>query len=562
MKAMNSLLYGYDNTKLISYEDMPKDFPVTVAYDDLPDLAINGVLKANRYVDGKLMQTYSLQENHILTIAATRLGKTTSCVIPLIASFARQKVKRSFIVSDPKGELYKTLAATLKNEGYKVLLFNLRDYAHSELWNPLSDIYKKFRRGVEIEDEVELVATEQGPRNRFRGVVYEDQTLLDTAIEQMRNLIYADVDADLDKTAYAIIPPDQAKDQYWNEAPRQLFKALAWAMLEDSVAPGKREPITEDTFSFNTLFNIMSSLTERQAYDDDDYFSGRGQDSRAYNYARSIIENAAGTRQCIVSCFNAKMEGYRNSTIRLLTACSSFTMESLTTGEPTVVFISYPDESKVYYQIISTFIQNAYTYLIGYANGRPNGKLDIPFYFILDEFGNFPPIADFDVVISACGGRNIWFDLVLQSYAQLNNVYGDKTAEIIRDNLNLHIFLGSNNPDTLKAFSQECGSMTRISPMSALNGSKEEIDHYTIENIPLIPISRLAALKPGECIVTEANSGYVLFSKMERYFVCKEFSTLPQASDQDYEVRINPLDKKYNYTPRKRSSGSGSFDYL
>ena len=90
-------------------------------------------------------------------------------------------------------------------------------------------------------------------------------------------------------------------------------------------------------------------------------------------------------------------------------------MSRLVSGRPTVVFISYPDETKVYYQVISTFVQSAYTYLINYANDMPSGKLDVPFYFILDEFGNFPKIVDFDTVISACGGRNIWFDIVLQS---------------------------------------------------------------------------------------------------------------------------------------------------
>ncbi|MGN0812253.1 MAG: type IV secretory system conjugative DNA transfer family protein [Candidatus Coproplasma sp.] len=548
MKASNSILQGYENTRLIRYSDMPVDFGNTVEYKQLGNLCVKGVLKADRYVDGELIQTYSEDENHILTIAATRLGKTTSCVIPQIISFAKQQVKRSMIISDPKGELYRLLASLLKDEGYDVLMLNLRDYSHSELWNPLTPIFKKYQRAINLEDEVEAVETAEGARNRFHGVIYEKQSALDDAIEEMRNLLLADVDSDIDKLMFTIIPQDDSKDQYWNEAPRQWGKAHLWAMLEDSSPKEGRTAICEDTFSFNTMFTITDFLTEDEHYDNNEYFSSRGNGSRAYNYARGTIENASGTRQCIISCFNAKLQAYRNSTIRLITACSSFDMARLASDKPTVVFISYPDETKVYYQVISTFVQNAYTYLINYANDMPSGKLDVPFYFILDEFGNFPKIVDFDTVISACGGRNIWFDIVLQSYAQLDNVYGKNTAEIIRDNLNVHIFLGSNNPATLELFSKECGNMTRISPRSALNGSKEEIDNYDIETIPLVPRSMLANLKPGECIVTEANCGYVLFSRMERYFLCKEFCNLQLSSDKDYVCPLNPLDKKYIYT--------------
>ena len=94
--------------------------------------------------------------------------------------------------------------------------------------------------------------------------------------------------------------------------------------------------------------------------------------------------------------------------------------------------------------------------------------------------------------------------------------------------------------------------MTRISPKSALNGSKDEIEQFEIETIPVAPRSMLANLKPGECIVTEANCGYVMFSKMERYFLCDEYAFLQTSSEKDYHSTVNPLDKKYIYVPQKQ----------
>lgn len=554
MKASNSILQGYENSKLIHYKDMPTDFPNSVAFEDLHKTSVNGVLKANRYVDGKLVQTYSERDNHVLTIAATRLGKTTSYVIPSIISFATQTLKRNMIVSDPKGELYRLLTAFLKKQGYSVLLLNLRDFSHSELWNPLTPIFRKYQRAQNIENEVELVQTEKGKRNKFQGVIYDNQTMLDDAIEEFRKLIISDVDDEIDKMMYKLIPRDNANDQYWNEASRQWGKGNLWAMLEDSSPSSKNPAITEDTFSFNTMFRIMESLSEPEHYDDDGYFSKRGSESKAYSCAKGVIENASNTRQCIVSCFNAKVQAFKNSTIRLITGCSSFKMERLVDDKPTIVFITYPDDTKAYYRVISSFVQDVYTYIVNYADDKISGKLDRPFYFILDEFGNFPQIVDFETMISAGGGRNIWFNLVLQSYAQLDRVYGKETAEIIRDNLTVHIFLGSNNPTTLELFSKECGFTTRVSPRSALNGNSAEIEHYETETIPLVPRSMLANLQPGECIVTEVNCGYVLFSKLERYYMCEEFNNFTLTSDKEYVGAVNPLDKRYMY--KKPSSGS------
>ena len=127
-------------------------------------------------------------------------------------------------------------------------------------------------------------------------------------------------------------------------------------------------------------------------------------------------------------------------------------------------------------------------------------------------------------------------------------------ADIIKDNLNVHIFFGSNNPSTLEAFSRECGQITRISPLSALNGKGPEIDTFQIETVPLVPKSRLAHFEPGECIVTEANCGYVMFSKLERFYLSEEFKDLKQSSEKEYKCPVDPLERRYVYKV-KRNNG-------
>ncbi len=558
MENNNDILNGYENTRFVHHTES-LSLPNTVAYAEIGKKAMTGVLKACCHVDGRLMQTYTEQENHVGVIAGTRLGKTTSYVIPTILSFAKQPVKRGMVISDPKGELYRLTSETLRAEGYRVVLLNFRDYVHSECWNPLTPIFRKYRKAVEIDDEVKVVDTADGPRNVFREILYDNQVALDQAIDLAQAMMMDEVGNDIDALAAMFMPTVSLRDPYWENSARELLKAFIWGMLEDSSR--EDNPITVDTFSFNTILKIQSSIyaCKGKGCEDNGYFSDRDESSRAYQYAKNtILENGDITCACILAVFNTGIAVFRDCAVRLVTSCNSFDMASIGEG-PVAIYIVYRDEVKVHYQVISLFIQDAYRYLIERASDKPNGKLDVPFYFILDEFGNVPAIKDFETTISACAGRNIWFILIIQSYAQLASVYGTAVAEIIKDNLNMHIFFGSNNPDTLEAFSHECGLQTRISPLSALNGNSADIDTYHIETIPLVPKSMLSHFQPGECIITEANSGYVMFSKLERYFLCDEFKDLKLASEKEYKCGVNPFEKRYTYTVTRRKRNRMDF---
>ena len=559
-----NLLENYDNVKNYSYKDMDETFPNSVYYDELGERETVGVLKANRYVNGRLLQTFSEKENHLLCIAGTRLGKTSSFVIPQIFSFAKAKNKRSMVISDPKGEIYRKTSAMLQKEGYKVLLINFRDYKHSECWNPLTPIYRKFQEMYRIYDEVELVDTPEGPKNKFDGVIYDNEYELEQVIERQRNIILIDVGNMIDTLSMMIIPNIYyEKDPFWTNASRDVLRAILYAMLEDSrpelLKDSGRTRITEDTYSFSTIIALMNTFDSDML--DSDFFSERPDTSTAAQIIRATIpEHAQVTKDCIVSTFSTKMSIFRESAIQTITRCNSFDMNILTGDEPVALFIDFRDEVKVHYTVITLFIQDAYKLLIEHANNQKD-KRKIPFYFILDEFGNFPELNNFSTIISACAGRNIFFMIILQSYAQLNAVYGGAVAAVIRDNLNQHIFFGSNNPETLEEFSRECGFITRISPLSALNGDGPEINAYQLETIPLMPKSKLMHFEQGECVITEANSGYVLFSKLERYYLCKEYTDIPENDEKQYIGGVDPFQRRYMYFSPAPKPKKNPFDF-
>ena len=89
----------------------------------------------------------------------------------------------------------------------------------------------------------------------------------------------------------------------------------------------------------------------------------------------------------------------------------------------------------------------------------------------------------------------------------------------------------------------------------------EDIEHYQLETIPIVPKSVPAHFEPGECIITEANSGYVLYSQLERYYLLDEMKNLPTASEREYECAVNPFDKKYMYVVTKSNGRRHPFDF-
>lgn len=535
----------YENAELSDVKGYREKHPkATQKFDKLGKRNIDGIpICITRDAKGGLDVTFT-EDTHLLAIGATRSGKTTGYVIPTINVLASKKNKPSMVISDPKKELYIDNAKKLEQEGYRVILLDFTDYRHSDCWNPLTKyyrLYQEYREACKINalDKLETEVT-FGKKMNIDEAIREKLMLMDGFLDE--------VDKGLTTLVQSIVPRSDARDPFWEDSSRDLLKAILYGMLEDS----EKGEITEDTFSFDTVVRIMDSFSDGVVgrYDGG-YFSDRDMNSsKARRLAhKCILEQADSTRRCISSTFATKMNKFRDTSVRKITCTNTFEMSELDDAEPTAIFVAFKDEEELHYEIISMFLSNLYTELIAIAR-RKGSKLDRPFYFLLDEFGNLPAFTGFDKVISACGGRNIWFLLILQSYAQLYRVYGKETAEIIKDNLNTHVFFGTNNPQTKSEFSVECGKKTVIAPTSALNGKGESIESYDKDVVALVPVSRLTTIAPGECIVTQMREN-VLWSWMERSYLCPEFKW-EKANPRHRKCPVDFSDSRYIYVRKPR----------
>lgn len=553
MKTIDKLFDGYENTKCIRYDDDSyKQSGKVVKYKDLPESNISGMPKACFYgKDGELTQVYTEKDCHMMYIAMTGAGKTTSGATQDIISAVDRGMP--FIAMTSKENDCAITAGYAEEADYNVKIINLKNPEHSECYNPKRKTAVKYERALNLEKEVELIETENGFMYSFMGNRYNNISDLDTAIERERKKLQTEVQIELSDGAKMITAAmTKQEDRYWGQGACTVENAISEKMTE--LFHDQSNPMTVDKFSYDTELKItdkyLSDNHDGMGFDDKGFFSS-DTNSRSYQLIHGpILDNAPRTRSCILDVLGACLAMFRNPAIRRISSCSTFDLNELVGEKPIAIYIIFPDDKETFYPFVSMLLQDFYNFLIEAADKEPSGRLKKPFYIFADEFGNLPPIPAFRTSISVCRSRNIFWVLFLQSYSQLNAVYGKETAQIIKDNIACKIFMGSNDRETLEEFSAEAGMITRISPLSALNGNKETIGNFQLETIRLVSVSALSNLKPGECIVTEANCP-VMFSKIERYFLCKEFENLPKFDIKGYKCSVDPYDERYNYDVKK-----------
>lgn len=100
---------------------------------------------------------------------------------------------------------------------------------------------------------------------------------------------------------------------------------------------------------------------------------------------------------------------------------------------PTAIFLIAPDENETRHFLASLFVRFLTDDLIALAE-RQGGHCPRPFYYFLDEFGNFPAIPGVTSLFSAIRSRGGRILVAVQSYSQFLLKYDKNVTEIIKDN--------------------------------------------------------------------------------------------------------------------------------
>lgn len=461
----------------------------------------------------KKLQCNFMSGVHSLVIGATGSGKTTTFINPMIQLIAASKKGSSMIMTDPKGELFDLHSKFLTEQGYDVLLLDLRDTYSSSRWNPLESIWDMYQEYVQAGKGIRAhkdsmsnypdLKQPDGPAEEgalwceWQGKAYADITHCRDDVAVAKQRIYDEMYEDLNDLISVICPVENEKDPVWEKGARSIIMATCLAMLEDSQDPSLG--MTKEKFNF---FNLNKALTnsEEEFKELKDYFEGRSTLSQAVTLSRQVLSAADATLSSYMSITFDKLNMFNDRGLCGLTSATDIHAEQFA-ERPTALFMKIPDEKDTRHGLAAVFVLCIYKALIKVASAREDLSLPRNVYFILDEFGNMPKIEKFDKMITVGRSRKIWFNMVLQSYSQLNNVYGEKVADIIKSNCGMKMFIGSNDIGTCKEFSELCGNMTvRTNSTSAQTGSKAgDVSVSTQTQVrPLIYPSELQKLNNKE----------------------------------------------------------------
>lgn len=459
-------------------------------WNQLPSINNTGFVFRNKIVGGRLEINMS-KESHALVIGTTGTGKTQVLADPTIRVFAHSGEKPSMIIADPKGELYEDNYNILKKEGYNIIVLNLENPYASSKWNPMETAFRTYEKATNLEKEVkkfsnctpESVGYKKFSDEELRGVKYTDtwfgfegkafpnNNILKAELEARKTQLEDEAKADLRNIAIALIPvlPD-SKDPVWPSGCQDLIYGIMLAMLEDSRFP--ELGMTLEKFNFYNLYKIANfrdsaSGNENQLRTLARYSEGRDRTrSNVYELMSAVCGASPVTQRSFLATLGSTISRtLGDDGILYMTSGTEVDFADIP-ERPTAFFLRIPDHKTERHPLGVLCIQQLYKHLVDIANDTVNpktgkkGQLKRKVYFILDEFGNLPPVQGFGTMVTVSRSRNIFFEIILQSYKQLDIKYGADEAQNIRGNFQTEIFLGSEDPSTIQAFSDACGEIT------------------------------------------------------------------------------------------------------
>ena len=580
-----------EDTEIISYLDYRQSGYCSYFFDELSKTNVSGFPFSSDFVNkkGKVysfmdyeklspeekadcrLRFFYLPNYHELYIGTTGSGKTTGCIEPQIRAIATQKNKPNLFISDPKGELFEHNGKYLKDQGYNLFILNFKNLARSHCWNPLKEMYSKQMELLTIgknsktqkcpvKDNLSLMGEKSEFKTtyiEYNGMAFPSQEAFDMYVENEKYLCSSQVSSLVNQICDCIVPANPgANDRTWSDGARGLLYGILLAMLEDAVRPEKN--FTEEHMTLKTandIYNLIKEGSEQpdNSFDDNEtrrkmkkFLSDKS--TVALTKINSVAETAPSTRKGFLSTFQSQVERWMQGHIYQLTSRTNISLEN--DEKPWAIFVATRDYDKSDNVIAGLFIDWVYRESLKMIeNKRKKGEEPRHVHFLLDEFGNIPKIPDFDNKIATARSRNIWFHMFIQSYDQLDLIYGRETASIIIDNCNQQTFLGSQSTETKERFSRQCGKKTVVSLDGLMNGELDKI-----VEIPVVPITNLDRINPGEMYTKRIYSPILKCSFIRSYQCANQgiFKDFFNNVAIEQLIPLNlviPNDRKHSYFP-------------
>ena len=473
-----------------------KEFTVTT-WEGVKDKDDEIVIGAEK--KGKSVEIISTSALHALIVGTTGSGKTTGFVDQNIAILGRSKGKPSMIIADPKKELYEKHAKQLESEGYTISTLDLREPYSSARWNPMQVLIRRIRQVRELQNDLK----QEDGKYYACGEVFLSHGDARTRVQELKDEIFENA-MDL---IYTLCPVQNKDQPTWEEGARNLIFGLVLAFCEDCIA-GKMDD--KQLLLFNIYHNITKYCSEDTTALKQYLLEGRDEFSKVRGLVNTVLITSDKTLTSYLSEVNSYMQQLADDGILSMTSESDIDIANMDEN-PNALFVIVPDERFTRHRFVTLFLTQTYKELVEKANTNLRKKqtdtaiLKRRAYFILDEFGNLPKMENIEGMVTVGRSRGIRYLFVLQSFSQLNAKYGRDIGDIIKTNCNIKIFIGSDDPDTRKEFSELCGQK-KVKNFSVNTSAENPASSNTgASNQPLITVGMLERLngdEKGDAIVS------------------------------------------------------------
>lgn len=420
---------------------------------------------------------------HYVYLGSTGSGKTVTVVLNECTFISAAAEKRSVFITDPKGEIYQNTSKMFKDRNYNILTIDFRNPELSNKINILDPIINEYDEYIANDKSVvtftNLIIAHQNDNKRlekllknekikgknrefindrikYNNVSIENYSVIKNNLNNDAMSHYAETNRLISSLATMVMQEKhEQKDPFWNESAKNLLEGIIGFFLEEyKLGNIKREKIT-----MTSIRKFQNSSMEQNNFKKfKEYINLKPYGSKSKDALVSILSASENTYKSITAVFGQKMNLFDDINVANVTSTSDFKFSDLG-KEPTALYVIVPDEDKTYFTLVTIIVGLLYRELVKLANSNDKKKLPYEIDFILDEFANCPPLADIEAIVSVARSRGMHFHFFIQSFSQLDNVYGKEVAQIILDNCGL-TYLKTNTQETAEAISKRLGKKT------------------------------------------------------------------------------------------------------
>ena len=216
-----------------------------------------------------------------------------------------------------------------------------------------------------------------------------------------------------------------------------------------------------------TVFKIIQELLKKEDSSKKNDFSKimdlLPDEHKAKWFAGAALNTSDQSMASVISTTLSRLNTFLDSEMESILCFDTSLDAEKFCNTKSAVFLVMPEEDSSKYFMISLIVQQLYREILLVADEK-GGKLDNRVMMYLDEMGTIPKIESAEMMFSASRSRRVSIVAIIQSFAQLNQNYGENGAEIITDNTQLTIFGGfAPNSKSAEILSKAMGNRTVMS---------------------------------------------------------------------------------------------------